>query len=662
MQNEDPDKVRGEMFDGFVSASRNLLQLTSSGHIESEGGRYEWAYLKPSKALGQVLAADREVLLLVTSFREQQARTMRMASKMIESSRGRLESTLAIIVHSDSGGNLKLQSWGREQGITVLPYYYDRSNPPKSEADIESALCRELYSSDLFDVTGPVSDDRNFYGRRSEAQDLARQLQTGQIRTSLGIRKIGKTSIVNRIVEEAGTNHECICLMVDCSRDEIWQLTGPQLIASIAYAVRQCIDTKATYGMVVARQETKELVQAAKLLRDELSGLSTPLIIFFDEIDYITPGSPTAFHWKQEFNPFWRNLRAIYQEAARAQKRVSLFVSGVSSKWFKVRDIDGVENAALALVPEEYLSPLARGASIAMLKNIGRRVGLQFGDDVSDLIAETGGDIPFWIRKAGSFIHRNTDIVGRPKSIDVDTASKLLKVFVEQEGATIASVALSHLFNVYPELRAVVKEILAKSGDVARTELLSVLQRYGVVRSDKSGWRIAGAMMSAAVVTAIADEPERKSGGVPEAAMPAKLAIESIGEWAEELAVLNRRRNLIERKLRGMAVNFIRYDSVAKGKKSADRMLLVIDTQKRGAISHLAADEMIEKFTWLDLTKLILKEWSLFERVFGDKALFENHAMLVNERPDAHAKHGDLADLALYRRSLQFFEDRIGRH
>lgn len=93
-----------------------------------------------------------------------------------------------------------------------------------------------------------------------------------------------------------------------------------------------------------------------------------------------------------------------------------------------------------------------------------------------------------------------------------------------------------------------------------------------------------------------------------------------------------------------------------------ERMLSVIDTGRRGAINHLAPDEMIEKFYWSDLTKLILKEWPLFQRVFGDKVLLEGHAMLVNERPDAHAEHGDLADLALYRRSLQFFEDRLGKN
>ncbi|WP_046234182.1 hypothetical protein [Paenibacillus algorifonticola] len=52
-------------------------------------------------------------------------------------------------------------------------------------------------------------------------------------------------------------------------------------------------------------------------------------------------------------------------------------------------------------------------------------------------------------------------------------------------------------------------------------------------------------------------------------------------------------------------------------------------------------------------------DWSLFERIFSDKTNFQLNAALINERFDAHAKDVDDADLALYRRSLKWFEDKI---
>ncbi len=62
---------------------------------------------------------------------------------------------------------------------------------------------------------------------------------------------------------------------------------------------------------------------------------------------------------------------------------------------------------------------------------------------------------------------------------------------------------------------------------------------------------------------------------------------------------------------------------------------------------------------WLELIGIISKNWSVFEKIFGDKKAFEGNAELINDRPDAHAKEWDTADFALYRRSLTWFEERV---
>jgi hypothetical protein len=653
-------------FDGFRKAAAGLFEITISGQIEKEGGFYSWAYLKTSKRMAQALAADREILLLVTTFRDQQARTIKVASELIEASGGRLETSIVVILHADAGGNAKLQSWGREKGITVLPVVMDRVRSLKKPEELESVLCRELYSFDLFDVSGPVSDDRNFYGRRTEAQDMARQLQSGQIRACLGIRKIGKTSIVNRIVDETRSNHSCLSLMVDASRDDIWKLDAAQLVNSIACGI-EALSPAQPYGVVSADRSTTTLEQAAKRLQLATAKPEIPLIIFFDEIDYITPGSPTAPHWRADFNPFWRNMRAVYQEAARARGRLSFFISGVSSKWFRSEAIDGVENAALALVPEEYLSPLPRGASTAMIKQLARRVGLQLNEEICDLIAEAGADIPFWIRKAGSFIHRHTEIPGRPTPIPTETVVALLKTFVETEGGVLAQVALAHLFRVYPDLQKDAHAVASGNQKEGKPERLGILARYGVIRRKTDGsFVIAGPMMATGLHQIALDSTTPRSDVREDAAAavisaPTKLGLEDLGDWAEELALLGKRRNLIEKKLRALAFNFLRFDSLQKGTKTVDRILAALARERREALRHIVSDDIGDALYWLELIQLISKEWDLFSRLFGDKAQFEQCARLINERPDAHAKNLDLADIALHRRALQFFETGLAK-
>jgi hypothetical protein len=134
-----------------------------------------------------------------------------------------------------------------------------------------------------------------------------------------------------------------------------------------------------------------------------------------------------------------------------------------------------------------------------------------------------------------------------------------------------------------------------------------------------------------------------------------------LGEWAEELAAVGRRRNLLEKKLRSVVVNLLRYDSLSnKGKPGAkERVLKSINESRRKQLAHLSLDDLVEKLFWPELISLAGREWSIFERVFGAKDRFTQAADVINDRPDAHAKSYDAADFALYRRSLTAIEDAL---
>jgi len=621
---------------------------------EFEKGLYGVLYVKPIKRVARLLTSDRELLALVTTFPDQQPRTIETAIQLIDETEGRLEHTIAIIVHRDVEGNGKLKVWGREQGLTVIPVYAGAEIP--SGPELERSLLQEFYSHDPFDVTGPVSDDSRFFGRRTEAQDIARQLQKGQVRACLGIRKIGKTSILNRVLAESRVSHGSITAMVDCSRDSVWDQDAGSLLACIADAISRATTAPDRYAEVGTVTPCESVTEGHGMLLRATRSAPAPVIVCFDEVDYITPGSPTApDRWRAQFNPFWRNLRAAYQETSRSGTRLSLLLSGVSSKWFRVEAIDEVENAALAFVPEEYLSPLATGASVAMIKNIAKSCGLQFDSQTGEMVADACSNVPYWVRKACSFIHRSIEIEERPYQLKAEEVDSLLETFLESEGAAIAQVALGHLFRVYPELKQMTIDVAAGVEPRPNPMLAAVLVKYGVLVRKESSLRLAGRMMVAgmkAYMDASVESPERPSVQFP-----------SINEWADELALLNARRNQIEKRLRFTAVNFIRFAALQnrQGGSLLERVSKVVDDKRRQRLRHLSADELIEKFNWADLVALIEREWELFRNVFSDKKAFSDHAKVVNERFDAHAKDADKVDVALYRRSLDWFEDCMSR-
>lgn len=597
-----PKQQLTRMMDEFTCATRGLVEVTNRDFYENpnENAIYGLLYGKPSQRLITLLSIDREILILFTSFKSQQARTVKAIKTLINISGGRLEPAVVIVVHPDLKGNSKLKSWGRENGISILPVYYSNDGFPRVSEEFENLLCKELFSYDPFDITGPVSDDNHFYGRRAEALDIARQLQIGQIKATLGIRKIGKTSIINRIVDTCNKYYECMIVVIDCSKDEIWSLNSSELLYSISCSINKIRENNDKYTILLPTSSIKDIKESAKALTDEIGLCNYPIILVFDEIDYITPGSPTGKHWITEFNPFWRNLRGIYQECMRTKKPFSMLLSGVSSKWFRVESINGIENSALSLVPEEYLSPLPRGATIAMIKTLSRVAGLQFDETSAEQIAATCCDSPYWVRKACSYIHKRIDIQIRPMKPNIELIKNYLEDFVNSEGGIIAQIAIQHLFRVFPELKQFCKCCFLNKYSEVPKSYISILIKYGLIREGLKGFELSGMMIKEGL-SLIFDEKNEKDS---EEQMITNNNFEksSIEEWADELAIVNRRRNILEKKLRSIVLNFLRYDSLQDKSKTNphDRIIKKVDERRRKQIERLGPDELIENFFGLN--------------------------------------------------------------
>ncbi|WP_370678413.1 hypothetical protein [Comamonas sp. GB3 AK4-5] len=649
----------GQLFEGY---SEGLFTITRPlSNIEYENGTYGEIYVKPNKRLSKIFSSDRELLVLITNFPDQQQRTIHALKQQIDASLGRVETSLAVLVHADPDGNHKLKNWGREQGIAVLPISSIDSFSDK--ATFERNLLQDFFSNDPFDVTGPVSDDARFFGRRSEALDIARQLQSGQIRSSLGIRKIGKTSVLNRVLHEAKANHGAVCVMIDCSKDEIWAQTAPELLQSISDAVGRATRISPHYAEVESTtKSSRDLSNARRSLQQEVNSANGTVILFFDEVDYITPSSPTAREiWTENFNPFWRNLRAVTQEASRSNRNFSLFVCGVSSKWFREESVNGVENAVLSFIPEEYLSPLASNAIAAMIRSISKVAGLSFDDSTAEWIGYSCGNMPYWTRKACSYIHRHIDVRDRPCTVPRETAERLIGEFMEVEGAAIAEVALNHLFKVHPEIFDSAKSITDGNIHNKTEPLVSTLMRYGVVAERNGRIALASSMLFQGMQLYLQKRGSAEpSESIPEAAQSAALKL-TIDEWADELALINATRNKLEKRMRALSLNFIKFTCLQDKSKGTAliRIQACVEKMRLDRLKHLPADDLVEKLLWSELVRLVEKEWGLFSPIFNDLRLFKEHSLVVNDRPDTHAKDADGADLAHYRRSLRWLEDAV---
>lgn len=656
--------VQTELLAMFSLIKDPLVQLftlsTEPVYFQYEKGWYVRLFIKPISRIQKALTVDREIVCLISNFTDLQPRIVEAAKTLIASEDGaRLEPTVCILIHNDKGGHQKLKTWGREQGLTILPLHIDLSDKehPLTANALEAQICRELYSFDAFDFTGPVVSDIQFYGRRDEASDLARKLRSPRIHASFGLRKSGKTSILNRVIRELESGGEVKIIYGDCQLDHIWSMKAAQMLASISDAIDHVSKDGNMRADLQSSKSSPDVSVVSERLQRLLEKIKVPTVLILDELDYITPGSPTASDlWSREFNPFWRSMRAFYQSCVRNNLSFSLFVSGVSSKWFSAESIAGVENAALAFVPEDYLGPFTRGASAGMLRRIGKSCGLMFPEATLELIADTCADHPFWMRKAGSFIHTRLDISSRPVAVSPSTARKLLAEFTESDGAAIAEASLQHLARVYPELRPVM--VACASGQTADipAKYLRALTNYGILRPNQQ-FAVNGRLMERGIQSLLTT-PLDSALTTQEEASPS-ISLRD-GEWAEELALISKRRNLLEKRIRNLVLEQLRTHK-ARSKLSttiAQMMLDCLPSGRREKLASLPADALIEDTYWLDLLSIIEKYWSTFEFVFSDKSRLRSEWLVVNERPDTHAKNVDLADLAMYRRSLKWIDDK----
>jgi hypothetical protein len=132
-------------------------------------------------------------------------------------------------------------------------------------------------------------------------------------------------------------------------------------------------------------------------------------------------------------------------------------------------------------------------------------------------------------------------------------------------------------------------------------------------------------------------------------------------EWAAELGKLAADHNLVERRLRKLVAQYLLGEETRRGEPrwAIERALSALDSARRGSIDAVTIDAVLEQMYWPELLAVVSRNWPIFQKIFCDKAAFQAKGRILNDRPHAHAKSVDAADVALYRRELAWFKLRL---
>lgn len=656
-----PGLVHGLEFRGFTADEHNvahefgrIFRVNFARVQEFKNRTYAFILARPTNDyLQRYILEDRELLVLFNRDSSFDGRLFDFVDYLNETYRNRLDKLCMVLVGREDDLAERVDDYVRRQAEArlVIPIRFSEAG-----SDLEAILQRRLsqffFGRDLFAFSSPLKSDAYFYGRTGILQFIYEKYRNGENAGLFGLRKVGKTSVLNAVQRWLGARDEP-SVLIDCQNADIQLRSWNELLFRI---VERLIDAQRLGFLRPKLKESRyEPKLAANSFEQDLSAISDYLegkriLILFDEIESITFDLSARPQWREgtDFLLFWQTLRAVYQSRSEL---LSFVITGVNPKAIETHRVNGVDNPIFRIVSPNYLEFFPHEEVERMVTETGRYMGLTFDPEViSGLTVDFGGH-PFLVRQACSSLHKR--ITARPATVDrffyedvrADIERELFD-YVEQ----IVSVLRDHYGTEYELLEGLALGDRSTFDDWAEAEpsIIDHLIGYGLVRRSFDRYHLS--------IRCVGEYLRRNSRK--------KALLSSKEERQREVSeTRNRLEGLLRRTIRLVMLT-------AVGAEQAKRELLSVmfkNSQKQ-KMEHLSFNEMLQsqdrELYLSDLGRLILKNWERFFAVFGsNKVKFENFIEIVNRsRIDAHDK--DLTDdeLANFRHASKWLIDNCAQY
>ena len=216
--------------------------------------------------------------------------------------------------------------------------------------------------------------------------------------------------------------------------------------------------------------------------------LSRKVCVVFDEIEFISPLAKLDTHWSRDFIEFWQLLWSTQSEI----RRISFIIAGVNPYSVELDLIDGIQNPVFGIVRRSMITGMNRDDVHAMVKRIGKQMGLDFEDSSLDYLYQRYGGHPLLTRMACSYTNKRIADrqLSRPVKLD---ASNLKNTELERDSELqfYCRHIVSELIEFYKDEYQML-EMLATGGIADFVELglepqwVMHLKGYGIVALEKN--------------------------------------------------------------------------------------------------------------------------------------------------------------------------------
>ena len=431
-----------------------------------------WLNVTLAPNVAEMFDAHLEIQLVYAEYEQVEPRLLELIQRRIGSN-ARVDHGLFMIASLDRDvDRLLRRRRGEFAGIDLHLGELDSAAP-----DMRHRMTDVLTAVDHYDMTVPVHNPAGFFGRTEEFQQIISAIERGQSVGVFGLRKTGKTSLLNYV---AGRRRAALrpVVWVDISGLANADNFRVQLLerAWESVAAIHSVGELPRLRTLNRSGELKVAIDTMRLhwLRD-LETLSRHaggrFEVFIDEIDQIHPDR--SHLGQDEANGMLvavTQLRGMIQSAESSSGMV-LVCAGVDPALFERPLLgSGSDNLLYKLVRLMYLAPLTRDEMAEMVRDLGRRMGVRVRDrKVIDFLYEEYGGHALLTRKACSLASQKRNREDIPWHMTLDAAEAASKERGEGTPFQQAGEILTSFGEWFPDEAGLLRELW--SSDAEEREL-----------------------------------------------------------------------------------------------------------------------------------------------------------------------------------------------
>jgi hypothetical protein len=593
--------------------------------------------LKPTQSIVDLFGINKEILCLVSDYPDVQVRTFDYADKMLGFYGHRVTDDAFILISAARDVAAFCRDYLNRTGRTVILSTWDEVLAADEDFAIR-LLRNHLFSRDVFDQKSPVSNDFQFFARNKTVDEIIDDLKNGQNAGIFGLRKTGKTSVLQRVLAKHSTQNEFVDVFVDAESPTFSEGTA----ASVALELARRFDRE--LRKITNKPRPDKIPDQASLdiagpilerVIEDIVGQRRLALLVIDELERILPHAQRPSGWDREYLKLWRLLRALSQSLSG---RFVFLVASTNPYFVEEPIFQDEDNPLYAFVKATYLGLFTYPQLSDMLSTLGRRMGINFDSKALEILFDEYGGHPYLSRRLCSFIaatHPERPLTVTSAMMQTDIGAFFEQIVVDHRGI------LQVFKEYYPDEHSLMELLAEHPGDTRK-----LLEQDPLVATHLKGYGIITVTSTGRAEFAIRSLKDYFLAPARSAAKPVGLLPE-VSKRYEDLA---KRTAEIEIALRALVQSAFKLSYQNKWRDELLRHVGGETAERLSAKTALSSQQFMEELQLQELINAVLSDWKTFQKVFYDKPELKRKSsdVLDARRCVAHHKYEEIREDATY--------------